>query len=124
PGYDVNPEDAVTAAPDVGADLEAIEAVCADDAPTSAPSTAADQDAVRLARKEIRQLLDQLVEQSLVSVHMTVHTVRYFLLESLRLFASDRLAERSTEQIDESARLAARHCYFYRDKVLYAQAEW
>jgi predicted ATPase/DNA-binding CsgD family transcriptional regulator len=125
PGYDVNPEDAATGVADVGADLEAIEAVCADDVPTSAPSTAgADQAAVRLARTEIRQLLDQLVEQSLVSVHMTVHTVRYFLLESLRLFASDRLAERSTEQIDESARLAARHCYFYRDKVLYAQAEW
>ena len=36
----------------------------------------------------------------------------------------DRLAERSTEQIDEPARLAARHCYYYRDKVVHAQAEW
>ena len=49
---------------------------------------------------------------------------RYFLLESLRLFAQERLAERSTEDIDEPARLAARHYYYYRDKVLRAQAEW
>ena len=64
------------------------------------------------------------MEQSLVSVHITADAVRYFLLESLRLFAADRLAERSTEQIDEPARLARRHCYYYRDKVLHAQAEW
>ena len=62
--------------------------------------------AVRLARTEIRELLERLVEQSLVSIHITADTVRYFLLESLRLFAEDRLAERSTEQIDEPARLA------------------
>jgi predicted ATPase/DNA-binding CsgD family transcriptional regulator len=125
PGYDVNPEDAGTSGVDVGAELEAIEVVCADDVPMGAQSTAgADQAAVRLSRKEIRELLERLVEQSLVSVHMTADTVRYFLLESLRLFAEDRLAERSTAEIDEPARLAARHYYYYRDKVLYAQAEW
>src|SRR5262249_6731111 len=36
----------------------------------------------------------------------------------------DRLAERSTAQIDEPARLAARHYSYYRGKVLHAQAEW
>jgi DNA-binding CsgD family transcriptional regulator len=77
-----------------------------------------------LGRSEIRELLERLVEQSLVSVHITADTVRYFLLESLRLFAADRLAERSAGQVDEPARLAARHCYYYRDKILYAQAEW
>jgi hypothetical protein len=46
----------------------------------------------------------RLVEQSLVSVHMTAHTVRYYLLESLRLFAEDRLAAQSTEHSDEPAR--------------------
>jgi predicted ATPase/DNA-binding CsgD family transcriptional regulator len=131
PGYDINPEDASKGVADVGAELEAIEVVCADDVPIrgceGAPSIAgSDQGraAVRLARTEIPELLDRLVEQSLVSIHMTADTVRYFLLESLRLFASERLAERSTEDIDESARLARRHCYYYRDKLLHAQAEW
>ena len=131
PGYDVNPEDGGTSGVDVGAELEAIEVVCADDVPVrgwqGAPGTAgADQGgpAGGLARTEIRELLERLVEQSLVSVHITADTVRYFLLESLRLFASERLVERSTEQIDEPARLAARHYYYYCDKILVAQAEW
>ncbi|MBO0882954.1 MAG: hypothetical protein J2P17_21975, partial [Mycobacterium sp.] len=130
PGYDVNPEDAGAGVVDVGAELEAIEVVCADDVPPiqgrkGAPSTErGDQPAVRLARTEIRGLLERLVEQSLVSVHMTSHTVRYFQLESLRLFAEDRLAERSTDQFDEPARLAQRHFYYYRNKVLHVQAEW
>jgi predicted ATPase/DNA-binding CsgD family transcriptional regulator len=134
PGYDVNPADAVAAAADagteldVGAELEAIEVVCADDVPMGASRTAdADQGggpAVRLARTEIRELLDRLVEQSLVSIHMTSDTVRYYLLESLRLFAQDRLAERSTDEIDEPSRLARRHYYYYRDKLLQVQGEW
>jgi predicted ATPase/DNA-binding CsgD family transcriptional regulator len=130
PGYDANPEDAGTGVADLGAELEAIEVVCADDMPIpgceGAPSAAgADQGraAVGLARTEIRELLEQLVEHSLVSVHITADAARYFLLESLRLFAEERLAERSTEQIDEPARLAARHYYYYRDKVLHAQAQ-
>jgi predicted ATPase/DNA-binding CsgD family transcriptional regulator len=128
PGYDVNPEDAGAGVADVGAELEAVEAVCGDDVVIQgceASSTAqGDRTAVGLARSEIRALLEQLVEHSLISVHITTDSVRYFLLESLRLFAADRLAERSTEQIDEPARLAQRHCYYYRDKVLQAQAEW
>jgi predicted ATPase/DNA-binding CsgD family transcriptional regulator len=125
PGYDVNPEDTGTGVADVGAELEAIEVVCADDVPMGSRSTErGDQAGVHLARTEIRELLERLVEQSLVSVHMTADTVRYSLLESLRLFASDRLAERSTEHSDEPARLARRHCYYYRNKVLQAQAEW
>jgi predicted ATPase/DNA-binding CsgD family transcriptional regulator len=131
PGYDANPEDASAGVADVGAELEAIEVVCADDVPIegceAAPSTAgADQGRapVSLARTEIRELLDRLVEQSLISVHMTANKVRYFLLESLRLFAEERLAEGSTGAIDEPARLARRHCYYYRGKVLQPRAEW
>jgi predicted ATPase/DNA-binding CsgD family transcriptional regulator len=128
PGYDVNPEDAGTGVVDVGAELEAIEVVCADDVPIHGcedPLSAerGDQTAVRLTRTEIRELLERLVEQSLVSVHMTPDKVRYFLLESLRVFAAERLAERSTVEIDEPARLAQRHCYYYRDKVLQAHAQ-
>jgi predicted ATPase/DNA-binding CsgD family transcriptional regulator len=125
PGHDVNPDDAREGVADVGAELEAIEVVCADYAPMGAQSTAgAGQATVRLARTEIRELLERLVEQSLVSAHRTADTVRYFQLESLRLFAEDRLAERSTGEIDEPAQLARRHCYYYRDKVLQAQVEW
>jgi predicted ATPase/DNA-binding CsgD family transcriptional regulator len=126
PGYDVNPDDdAGTGGVDVGAELEAIEAVCADDVPMGAHTTAAvDQAAVRLARTEIRELLERLVEQSLVSVRMTANAVRYFLLESLRLFAEERLSERSTEEVDEPARLAVRHCCYYRDKIVQRPGEW
>lgn len=131
PGYDITAEDAGTGVIDVGAELEAIEVVCADDAPIegcngapSAQRAAQTHPTVGLARTEIRELLERLVEQSLVSTHRTADTVRYFLLESLRLFALDRLAERSTLEIDEPARLARRHCYYYRNKVLRAQAEW
>jgi predicted ATPase/DNA-binding CsgD family transcriptional regulator len=124
PGYDVNPEDAGTGVSDVGAELEAIEAICADDVSIHRyDSRPGDQSAVGLARTEIRELLDRLVDQSLVSIHMTANTVRYYLLESLRLFADDRLAERSTEEVSEPARLAGRHCYYYRNKVLHAQAQ-
>jgi predicted ATPase/DNA-binding CsgD family transcriptional regulator len=129
PSYDINPQETATGVADVGAELEAIEVVCADDVVIpdceAAPRGAGgDPPGVGLARAEIRELLERLVQRSLVSIHMTADTVRYFLLESLRLFASDRLAERGGAGIDESARLARRHCYYYRDKVLYAQAEW
>ena len=131
PGYDINPENAATGAADVGAELEAIEAICADDVPIQGCDGASgtqrgDQihPAVGLARTEIRELLERLVAQSLVSIHITADAVRYSLLESLRLFAAERLAERSTDQIDEPTRLAQRHCCYYRDKVVHAQAEW
>jgi predicted ATPase/DNA-binding CsgD family transcriptional regulator len=129
PGYEVNPKDAGgTGEADVGAELEAVELICADDVPIagcedSPTGKRDDMRAVHLARTEIRELLDRLVEQSLVSVHMTAGTVRYFLLESLRVFAAERLAERSTEHTDEPGRLARRHCYYYRDKVVQAQAQ-
>jgi predicted ATPase/DNA-binding CsgD family transcriptional regulator len=129
PGHDTNPEDVGTSGADVGAELDAIEVVCADDVPiegcSGTPGSAgAGQVDVRLARTEIPALLERLVEQSLVSVHMTADAVRYFLLESLRLFAEERLAKRSTEHNDEPARLTRRHYHYYRDKVLQAQAEW
>jgi DNA-binding CsgD family transcriptional regulator len=122
PGYETNPEDAGTGVADVGAELEAIEVVCADDVLIEGCEGA--PGAERLARTEIRELLERLVEQSLVSIHITADTMRYSLLETLRLFAADRLAERSTEETDEPARLARRHCYYYRDKIVHPQAEW
>src|SRR5262249_49089506 len=79
PGYDANPQDPGSGVADVGAELEAIEVVCADDVPMGARSTErGDQarPAVGLARTEIREQLDRLVEQSLVSVHISADTVR------------------------------------------------
>jgi predicted ATPase/DNA-binding CsgD family transcriptional regulator len=131
PGYDTSPEGDEAAVADMGAELEAIEVVCADDVSiegcedvSATRAVAHPGSAVRLSHAEIRELLERLVERSLVSIHITTDKVRYSLLESLRLFASERLAERSTEEIDEPARLARRHCFYYRDKVLQPQAEW
>lgn len=100
---------------DGGAELDAIEAICADN----------ESDAeIFLSRDEIAPLLERLVDQSLVSTHMTPTTVRFSMLESLRIFARQRLAERSTGVVDEPARLAGRHRRYYRDKVAHAAANW
>lgn len=115
PGYDPTLDTADTAATAVGADLEAIETVCSDDTPGCD---------VCLERGEIRGLLDRLVARSLVSAHITAASVRYSLLESLRMFARERLVDRSTAETDEPARLARRHQQYYRDKIAYAQTHW
>ncbi|MEV6561531.1 LuxR C-terminal-related transcriptional regulator [Nocardia sp. NPDC051756] len=112
-GYDANPEDG--AALDVGAEREAIEFVCSDldgDGP------------IRLSRSMIPDLLDRLVDQSLVSAHLTATTVRYSLLESIRVFAQQRLELRSRDGLDERARLERRHREYYRDKVVDAARNW
>ncbi|WP_433715348.1 helix-turn-helix transcriptional regulator [Nocardia sp. CA-084685] len=110
-GYDSNTDDDHgTSRRDVGAELEAIEAVCADD------------DGAGIARDEIEGLLERLVDQSLVTVHLTPDSVRYSLLESLRVFAQQRLHERSAGA--EWQRLAGRHRRYYRDKAVRAGADW
>lgn len=112
-GYDVNPEDEDHAVTDVGAELEAIESVCAD-ADLSAASPG-------LATSEIAGLLERLADRSLVLVHMTQNSVRYSLLESCRVFAKQQLCGRPG---DEWARLTGRHRRYYRDKVSQMQAAW
>ncbi|MFI6369179.1 AAA family ATPase [Nocardia sp. NPDC050630] len=110
-GYDSNPDDDHGASgSDAGAELEAIEAVCADD------------DGAGIARDEIEGLLERLVDQSLVTVHLTPNSVRYSLLESLRVFAQQRLRERSAGA--EWEQLADRHRRYYRDKVVHAGTQW
>ncbi|MFE7802465.1 LuxR C-terminal-related transcriptional regulator [Nocardia sp. NPDC057440] len=116
-GYDVDPDDEGGAsALDVGAEREAIEEVCADlDIVVSGAQ-------VHIARDEVEDLLERLVDQSLVSVHLTPTAVRYSLVESFRVFAQQRLRERS--QGAEWVRLTGRHRRYYRDRVARAQAEW
>ncbi len=127
-GYDTNPEGHTASALDVGADLEAIEAVCADDDPGPGhdQDTARSSDApdVSLSEQEVESLLERLADQSLVTVHLTPTTVRYSLPESIRLFAQQRLTEHSTDTVDEPARLAQRHRRYYRDKVAQVRLEW
>lgn len=114
-GYDTNPDDTTAAAPDVGAELDAIETICCDDETS---------DTQVLTRQEIEGLLERLVDQSLVTTHRTATTVRYSLVESLRVFAQQRLRQRSTAAVDEPTRLAQRHCRYYHDKIAYAAANW
>ncbi|MBF6468179.1 hypothetical protein IU427_23770 [Nocardia beijingensis] len=110
-GYDMGSDGPDAAGQDVGAELEAIEAVCADDDPGRADG---------LARAEIEGLLVRLVDQSLVSIHLTETTVRYSMAETIRLFAQQRLRDHGTE----ADRLARRHRRYYRDKVAAARAGW
>ncbi|MFQ6391868.1 ATP-binding protein [Nocardia sp. KC 131] len=109
-GYDINPDDTDSiSALDVGADLEAIEAVCADTEADGLPS------------EEIEGLLERLVDRSLVLIHLGADVARYSLLESFRVFAKQRSSERAD---GEWARLSARHRRYYRDKVIEAGAGW
>ncbi len=110
-GYDDDPEDdSGTRRREVGAELEAIETVCTD------------ADGSGIDRDEIAGLLERLVDRSLVTMHRTRDAVRYSLLETLRVFAQQRLRERA--QGREWERLAARHRRYYRDKVVRAGAQW
>ncbi|MBF6175751.1 ATP-binding protein [Nocardia blacklockiae] len=111
-GYDNNPDDVEGGGDlDVGADLAAIRAICAGPDSTGA----------RLEPDEIEGLLERLSDQSLVSTHLAADAVRYSLLESFRVFAQQRLAERADA---ERARLAERHRRYYRDQVTAAAANW
>ncbi|MEU7768322.1 hypothetical protein AB0B25_24870 [Nocardia sp. NPDC049190] len=127
-GYDPEPEDAHSCAVrTVGAELDAIESVCADDrqpGDDDRPSLPSGAVTARLARDEIEVLLSRLVDRSLVTAHFTPTTVRYSLLESLRIFARQKLEQHSTGRADEAARLAERHRHYYRDKVADAAANW
>ncbi|AHH15591.1 putative regulator [Nocardia nova SH22a] len=106
-GYDVDPDD--TAA--VGADLSAIRAVC-----SGTDGTGGD-----LSADEIEDVLERLIDQSLVSLHRAPDAARYSLLQSFRVFAKRSLHDRDGA---EAQRLAARHRRYYRDAVRTAAAEW
>ncbi|WP_327113632.1 LuxR C-terminal-related transcriptional regulator [Nocardia sp. NBC_01730] len=102
-GFDTDSDET----PSGGADSDAIAAVCADPA---------------LPEQDIDRLLERLVERSLLSVHITAVTVRYYLLESVRVFVRDRLSVRG-DDLDE-VRLLARHRRYYRDRVAAGPATW
>ncbi|MFI5541857.1 LuxR C-terminal-related transcriptional regulator [Nocardia sp. NPDC051900] len=90
-----------------GAEPDAIVAVCADEC---------------LPAEEIESLLERLVERSLVSVNIASATVRYFLLESVRVFVSGQLRLRGGGPSE--AELLARLRRYYRDRVVSGRAIW
>ncbi|WP_228002884.1 ATP-binding protein [Nocardia australiensis] len=90
-----------------GADSDAIVAVCTD---------------VALPAPMIESLLERLAARSLVSVRVGASTVSYYLLETVRVFARDRLAERDDGMRAES--LLARHRRYYRDRVVEGEQAW
>ncbi len=72
-----------------GFDLRAVEAVCADDA---------------IDVDDVFDLLDSLVDKSMITVDRSGDTARYRLLETLRQYGEERLGDR-----DETAELLDRH---------------
>ncbi|MGW5381537.1 ATP-binding protein [Nocardia sp. NPDC003963] len=116
-GYDTSLTDTVL---EVGADLDAIQTICSDD-----DSIANDDSPARvtLSRSEIEYLLEQLADHSLLLIHMNATHARYSLVESLRVYARDRLHRRRTLELDEPARLTERHMRYYRDNIVQA-AVW
>ncbi|MBB5917373.1 putative ATPase/DNA-binding CsgD family transcriptional regulator [Nocardia transvalensis] len=116
------------AAFDVGADLDAIRTVCAD----PVPDPVADVEAgardtggrPALRAGEIEAALERLADQSLVSRHITATAVSYSLSENLRVYAQQRLRERSARGVDEYVLYTERHRNYYRDKVLHAAATY
>lgn len=93
-----------------GVEYSAVAAVCADD---------------ELPEPAIAATLQRLVERSLVATRMTATSVRYFLPESVRVFARSRLRARpdGPGALSEAC-LLARHRRYFRDKVVAGQAMW
>ncbi|GGL01842.1 ATP-binding protein [Nocardia jinanensis] len=108
-GYDSGETGSVRA---VGAELEAIVAVCAD--PERHPGS-------RMDPERVAPLLAQLVDRSLVTAHRTPTATGYSMLETIRLFAARKLADRAAT---EPARLAAAHRRYYRDEIARARLIW
>ncbi|WP_459549707.1 ATP-binding protein [Nocardia sp. X0981] len=88
-----------------GVELAAVVAVCADET---------------LPPERIAVLLEALAERSLASTFRTATSVRWYLVESVRLFAADRLRR----DPEAAARLAARHRRYYRDRVVAVRSLW
>ncbi|MGW4095092.1 ATP-binding protein [Nocardia sp. NPDC004750] len=110
---------------EVGVDLDAIEAICSDSYEVGNGEIAnSGSDDNALGIEEIEDLLKSLVDHSLVTARITSTTVRYFLVESLRVYAQQRLRHRSTARVDEPTRMVDRHLCYYRDKITYAAANW
>ncbi|WP_248961964.1 ATP-binding protein [Sphaerisporangium perillae] len=86
-----------------GLDLEAAEAVCSGDG---------------IAREDVVELISGLVEQSVLAREEHPAGVRFRLLETVREYGRDRLAESGRQEA-----LRARHREYFRDLASQARAE-
>ncbi|WP_019930923.1 LuxR C-terminal-related transcriptional regulator [Nocardia sp. BMG111209] len=89
-----------------GITAEAAIAVCADE---------------ELPAAVVQSLLERLAECSLLSTHLSSDVAQWYLVESVRVFARDRLSRRDP---DDAARTAARHRRYWRDKLVAGQFVW
>ncbi|MFQ6395135.1 hypothetical protein ACLMAJ_16925 [Nocardia sp. KC 131] len=89
-----------------GIELDAVIAVCADEL---------------LPAAQIEHLLERLTERSLLSVHLTATTMSWYLVESVQVFARDRLQHRDRAAAEL---LAVRHRRYFRDRAAAAQTTW
>lgn len=101
-GYETDGADSVRN----GIELADAVAVCAD---------------ATLSPGAIEYLLERLAERSLLSTHHTAESVRWYLVESVRVFARDRLQRRDPA---EATRMADRHRCYYRDRVVVGADDW
>ncbi|WP_375003505.1 BTAD domain-containing putative transcriptional regulator [Aeromicrobium sp. CTD01-1L150] len=83
-------------------DLEAVEAICADE-PT-------ELDTATVGRAEVTEALVRLVDRSLVTTTTTPTGVRYGLLESIAVYAGEKL-----DTSAEREATARRHLHYYCD---------
>ncbi|MGW0002614.1 ATP-binding protein [Nocardia grenadensis] len=122
-GYCVDGECGSTA---VGADLEAIVSVCSDISIATEDVGAVEGSfTLHLSGEEIPQLLDQLVDRSLVSVYLKGDSARYSLMECLHVFSRDRLrAHRAEISVADDTELMRRHLHYYHDRLQRAAVEW
>ncbi|GAA5079899.1 ATP-binding protein [Nocardia iowensis] len=90
-----------------GAEFDAIVAVCADHA---------------LSASSVEEMLERLVDRSLVRTSIRGTKVRYFLPESVRVFAAERL--RDHRGGSDERQLRARHRRYYRDRVVAGHTVW
>ncbi|WP_187685758.1 LuxR C-terminal-related transcriptional regulator [Nocardia wallacei] len=100
-----------------GADRDAITAICSD--PAEDHGGAATDN--RIEPNEVLAILEQLVDRSLVTLHMEGHESHYSLVESLRVYAIQRLEERGHEEFE---RLSTRHRNYYRDRLAASRDDW
>ncbi|WP_338763322.1 LuxR C-terminal-related transcriptional regulator [Nocardia vulneris] len=100
-----------------GADLDAIRAICSD----PAENLCGDPANTRIEPGEVLAILEQLVDRSLVTLHMTEAASHYSLVESLRLYGMRALGERGH---DEFGQLIARHRNYYRRRLVGSRDEW
>ncbi|NUS44288.1 MAG: hypothetical protein HOQ24_11445, partial [Mycobacteriaceae bacterium] len=108
-GYDI---DNRSVTPESGVELEAVEQVCADQ--EGRPGGG-------LTRDTVEEVLHGLADQSLVTVHWSPTVVRYSLVESLRVYARQRLRERGS---DEITNVTESYVRYYRSRVAGVAAGW